>query len=243
MSKDKNLVVGIPLYNNCTLMDFAGATQVFSAPFGFETIWLASGPVITTTENVSVLPNYDFLYHPPIDILFVPGGDSNGVSTQMFDKGYQDFLKTNSKTAQWTGSVCTGAFILAAAGLFNGFVGDDVKGVTTYWSQIPNLALLKDKFHFEVAKGFPRFTFDCKLKRFSGGGISSSVDLALKLVEIIKGKDVAEKTQLFIQYAPDPPVHSGDPSQAPGQILSEVTTMEAGFTADMNAAVNKLLKV
>jgi hypothetical protein len=46
-------------------------------PFGFETIWLAPEAMITTTENVSVVPNYDFLYHPPIDILFVPGGDSN----------------------------------------------------------------------------------------------------------------------------------------------------------------------
>jgi cyclohexyl-isocyanide hydratase len=241
MSNGKNLVVGIPLYNNCTLMDFAGATQVFSAPFGFETIWLASGPVITTTENVSVVPNYNFLYHPPIDILFVPGGDSTGVSAQMFDKGYQDFLKTNSKKAIWTGSVCTGAFILAAAGLLNGFDGDDVKGVTTYWSQIPNLALLKDKFHFKVAKGFPRFTFDRKLKRFSGGGISSSVDLALKLVEIIKGKEVAEKTQLFIQYAPDPSTSSGDPGQAPPEIVKELTAFEADFTAAMKQAVQKIL--
>ncbi|MGB8192436.1 MAG: DJ-1/PfpI family protein [Chitinophagaceae bacterium] len=241
MQADKDLIVGIPLYNNCTLMDFAGATQVFSAPLGFKAVWLAAEPTTITTENVSVVRNYDLQYHPPLDIIFVPGGDSTGVSTQMFNNDYLNFLRENSKTALWTGSVCTGAFILAAAGLLNGFEGDEDNGVTTYWSQIPNLSLLQNKCQFKTADGFPRYTFDSKLKRFSGGGISSSVDLALKLVEIIKGKETAQKTQLFIQYAPDPSLQSGDPSQAPPEIVKELTAFEADFTAAMNQSVQKLL--
>jgi cyclohexyl-isocyanide hydratase len=241
MPSDQNLVVGILLYNNCTLMDFAGATQVFSGPFGFETVWVAAEPTITTTENVTVVPKYNFSNHPPLDILFVPGGDADGVTAKMFDETFIGFLTKNAKTAKWAGSVCTGAFILAAAGLFDGFEGDDEKGVTTYWSQIGNLSLLKDKYRFKIADGFPRFTCDSNLRRFSGGGISSSVDLALNLVEIIKGKEIAEKTQLFIQYAPNPPVHSGDPTQASPEIVREMTAFEGDFTKQMDAAVEKLL--
>lgn len=243
MNNEKNLVVGIPLYNNCTLMDFAGATQVFSAPFGFETVWISDEPTIITTENVKVVPNYTFSNYPDLDLVFVPGGDSTGLTNQMFNKEYLDFLIANStKKEMWIGSVCTGVFIMAAAGLLNGFEGDEEKGITTYWSQIPNLALLKDKFDFEIADGFPRFTYDSKLKRFTGGGISSSVDLALKLVEVILGKEAAEKTQLFIQYAPNPSLKSGDPGEAPPEIVKELTAFEADFTANMYAAVEKLLQ-
>jgi cyclohexyl-isocyanide hydratase len=160
----------------------------------------------------------------------------------MFDKGYQDFFKKELKESHMDRFRLYGGFYRrAAAGLFNGFDGDDVKGVSTYWSQIPNLALLQDKFHFKVAKGFPRYTFRFQLKRFSGGGISSSVDLALKLVEVIKGKEVAEKNTVFIQYAPHPPTRSGDPDQAPETIVRELTAFEAEFTAAMKEAVERLL--
>lgn len=236
--------VGIPLYNNCTLMDFAGATQVFNTPVsGFKAIWIAEtlNPVMTT-ENVRVVPDYTFSDCPPLDMIFVPGGGSEGVTTQMFNNSYQDFLKKHAKKKLWMGSICTGAFIVSAAGLFNGFVGDEVKGVSTYWSQLPNLALLQEKFNFKVVTYYPRFTYDTTTKRFSGGGISSSVDLALKLVEVIKGKEAAEKTQLFIQYAPNPSVQSGDPTVAPTGILSAISTLQADFTTAMNAAVKKLLK-
>lgn len=111
MNNDKVIRVGIPLYENCTLMDFAGATQVFSAPFGFEVIWLSNKEKIKTSENVCVVPNYNFENHPPIDILFVPGGGLKGVPLTMRNKTYLEFIKKVSGTAIWRGSVCTGAFL------------------------------------------------------------------------------------------------------------------------------------
>lgn len=244
--KSSIINVGIPLYNNCTLMDFAGATQVFNSPVsGFKAVWMAESLApVKTTENVSVVPDFTFSDPkcPALDMIFVPGGDSDGVSEQMFNKSFQDFLIRHKDKNLWMGSICTGAFICTAAGLFNGFTGDEVEGVSTYWSQLPNLALLQKKYNFKVSAFYPRFTYDSKTKRFSGGGISSSVDLALKLVEVLKGKEAAEKTQLFIQYAPNPPVQSGDPTEAPTQLLSEITNLQADFTVAMNAAVQKLLK-
>lgn len=233
------LVVGFAIYDGVTLMDFVGATDVFSVAFGnFTPIWLAEDKrPIKTSEGTFVYPNYSFTEeHPTIDILYVPGGHADGViNNAMFNPAFQTFLKTTAAGAQWTGSVCVGAFILAAAGLLNNCT------VTTYWSQLDNLRLLDKYCNIKVPEGYPRGIIDENQKRFTGGGISSSVDLALMLVEKIKGKRIAEASQLFIQYSPAPPVHAGDPSEAPPAILKQVIISEAGFTKQYYDAVQRLL--
>jgi transcriptional regulator GlxA family with amidase domain len=78
-------------------------------------------------------------------------------------------------------------------------------------------------------------------KRFSGGGISSSIDLALRLVEVIAGPQAAQTAQLRNQYAPQPPVHAGDPTEASPELVIQVTQGQAGFTAGLTAAVQKVL--
>ncbi len=235
MEGTESIIVGIPLYHNCTLMDFAGATQVFAAPFGFKPIWIANDAVIVTTEGVPVTPNYTFEDCPTIDILFIPGGNSDGVGATMENNEYLDFIRKVSKTTLWKGSVCTGAFILAASGVLNNCLA------TTYWSQIPTLELLASKFNLTIHEGYPRFLLDEKQKIFTGGGISSSLDLALELVLRIKGKEIAELTQLFIQYQPNPPVNSGDPAHAPIEITAILRKQQEAFTKAMVAEVNKLL--
>ncbi len=234
MKQSAVLTVGILLYPNCTLMDFAGATQVFAAPFGFKPIWIAQEHSVMTSDGVAVVPNYDFRNTPKIDILFVPGGNADGVSAMMEDQDCLDFIRKTAATATWTGSVCTGAFILAAAGILKNCLA------TTYWSQIPVLGLLAQKYNLTIPDGFPRFLIDEKNRLFTGGGISSSLDLALQLVLEIKGKEAAEMTQLFIQYQPAPPINSGDPAHAPKEITAALTESGKGFTETMIAAVEKL---
>jgi cyclohexyl-isocyanide hydratase len=233
------MVVGFPLYDGVTLMDFVGATDVFSVAYGnFTPIWLAEEKrPIKTSAGTFVYPNYSFTdAHPPIDILYVPGGHADGViNNAMFNTAYQNFIKTIAARTQWTGSVCVGAFILAAAGLLNNCI------VTTYWSQLNNLRLLENYCNIQIPEGYPRGVIDDQQKRFTGGGISSSVDLALMLVEKIKGKWMAEASQLYIQYSPDPPVHSGDPAQAPPSLLKDVLISQAGNTALYYGAVQRLL--
>src|SRR5262249_50714613 len=108
--------VVFPLYEGSTLLDFAGATQIFSFA-GFQTVWAAPkiAPV-TTTEGVQVLPGCTFAnaVKQPIDVLFVPGGGEK-VAAVMLDKKqtYINFLKAAAPGAQYAGSVCTGAFLLA----------------------------------------------------------------------------------------------------------------------------------
>jgi cyclohexyl-isocyanide hydratase len=227
------ITVGFPLYPGCTLLDFAGATQVFAYTPGFQAVWIAANnDPIPTTEGVSVMPNATFDDHPPLSIVFVPGGGSEGVSAAMLDPVFQTWLKGAAAQADWLGSVCTGAFIVSAAGLFDGC------SATTYWSARPVLELFPD---VNVVPGYPRWHLDEEKKRFSGGGISSSIDLALKLVESIAGRQSAQTSQLFVQYAPSPPVHAGDPTEASPELVIAVTQSQASFTAGLIAATKQVL--
>src|ERR1700687_752318 len=133
MSPKGSWIVGVPIYSACTLLDFAGATQIFSpwVAAGFESVWLApSRDPVRTTEGVQVLPSRCFDDPGVIDVLFVPGGGKD-VGKVMQDPVYVDFVRRAGQAAHFAGAVCTGAFILAAAGLL-----DDCEA-TTYWSQPP----------------------------------------------------------------------------------------------------------
>ena len=241
-NKIKTMVVGFPLYDGVTLMDFCGASEVFTFPReavpAFIPILLAAEKQpVKTSEGLYIYPNYSFNEpYPPIDILFVPGGNIAGVTTAMFDETFISFIKKNAATASWTGSVCVGAFILAAAGILKDC------SATTYWSQVANLALLKKKLNLKIPKNNPRGVLDKKRKIFTGGGISASIDLALMLLENIKGKAYAQSSQLNIQYAPKPPVHAGDPEQASKKLVQKTLKEQDPITAAYYALVQKILQ-
>lgn len=234
MPSTRTLTVGFVLYPGCTLLDFAGATQIFAYTPGFQVVWIGQdlNTPIPTTESVTVNASATYADHPPLDIVFVPGGGSDGVGAAMQDQDLMTWLKTVAPNAQWVGSVCTGAFVLAAAGLFDGC------SVTTYWSARSVLAMFPT---LEVVPGYPRWHIDDDNKRFSGGGISSSIDLALELVQTIAGTETANTSQLFVQYAPAPPVHAGDPTEASPELVISVTQSQAAFTAGLVAATKAVL--
>ncbi|HXT20020.1 MAG TPA: DJ-1/PfpI family protein [Thermoanaerobaculia bacterium] len=229
-TSDGTLRVGFPLYNGCTLLDFAGATQVFAFTPGFQAVWLApTRDPIATTESVKVLPGATFGDAGKIDILFVPGGGP-AVAKVMLDPVYVDFIREVGGRARLAGSVCTGAFLLAAAGLL-----DDVEA-TTYWCQRENLALFP---RVRVAAGFPRWVLHGN--RFTGGGVSSSIDLALELVNQLSGPTQSMSSQLAVQYAPSPPYESGDPAQAPPEVTATLDEQNQGFIASIRKATLEVI--
>jgi len=238
-TENKNQIVGFPIYDGVNMLDFAGASEVFAdTANSFTPIWLAAEKrEIRTSSGNYVYPNYCFTDDfPPINILFIPGGRGlDLINNAMFDKTYLGFIRENGAKADWCGSVCVGSFILASAGLLKNC------SVTTHWSQINNLVLLKDKFNINVPSGYPRGIIDTAQKIFSGGGVSSSVDLALMLIETISGKKDAEQAQLFIQYAPDPIVHAGDPLEASPDVMNTVSEQLAPLTKIFFDAAQKLL--
>ena len=107
---------------------------------------------------------------------------------------FLDFIQQQSIKAEYTTSVCEGALLLAAAGLLDGYEA------TTHWAFIE---CLKAFPKIKVQDGFPRYVVDRNL--VTGGGISSGLDEALKIISLVAGVDVAQEVQLTAQYYPCPP--------------------------------------
>jgi cyclohexyl-isocyanide hydratase len=200
------MIIGIPIYEKVDLLDVAGAVEIFSsmkanAPqLGIEIVLTAENAgEVCTRAGVSIIAQKCFDDVPVVDLLWVPGGDPSALKVLMHDprRTYLDFLIARSANATWVTSVCEGALLLAQAGLLDGYLA------TTHWAFIP---CLKQYSAIEVAEGYPRFVVD--RNRVTGGGVSSALDEALKLVELIAGYAVAQSVQQFTQYYPCPPVAS-----------------------------------
>jgi transcriptional regulator GlxA family with amidase domain len=204
------MIIGIPIYEKVDLLDVAGPYEIFGwinrftpAP-KIEVYLIAAKPgFIKTRDGLVMKPHKVFREVPKLDVLWTPGGDPSALNELMNDpaRTYLNFLVTRSRKARWVTSVCEGALLLAAAGLLDGYK------VTTHWAFVP---CLKKFPAVKVVKGHPRFVID--RNRITGGGISSGLDEALKLVELLTSQKVAQQVQQITQYYPRPPVKSKIPA-------------------------------
>jgi len=144
-------------------------------------------------------PHKKFRDFSTLDVLWVSGEDPAALKALMNDPGrtYLNFLRTVSDKARFVTSVCEGALLLAKAGLLDGYEA------TTHWAFIP---CLKKYPKVKIVEGCPRFVVD--RNRVTGGGISSGLDEAFKLVELLSSYQVAQEVQRVTQYYPCPPVAS-----------------------------------
>jgi transcriptional regulator GlxA family with amidase domain len=196
------MIIGMPVYEGVELLDVAGPYEMFR--------WADIEVELVAKTPGLVRFNRGFRFEVPTsfadagrwDVLFVPGGDPSVLPELMRDpqRTYLDFLIRQSEQAKFVCSVCEGALLLAAAGLLDGFEA------TTHWLFIP---CLKRFPNVTVVPGFPRFHLD--RNRLTGGGVSSGLDEALKLIELLRGTEAAQAAQLATQYFPRPPVTSEIP--------------------------------
>jgi cyclohexyl-isocyanide hydratase len=203
------MLIGIPIYHKVDLLDVTAAVEIFVAmkPYAKQLdvdvcLIAENDEPVLTRAGVKLVPQKCFDEVPSIDLLWVPGGAPSALNFLMHDpkRTYLDFLITRAAKAQWVTSVCEGALLLAQAGLLDGYLA------TTHWAFLPCLRKFKA---VTVAEGYPRFVVD--RNRVTGGGISSALDEALALVELLAGVDVARQVQQFTQYYPCPPVASKIP--------------------------------
>lgn len=241
-----DFTVAIVLYRNCDLLDVAGPNEVFTF-FDASTIGRTCNLVsVAKTKDplsgigaLKVTPLCDFGDCPPVDLLFVPGGGSEGLEDMLADEELRAFLQGKAAEARYVASVCTGGLLLAAAGLLDGYQA------TTHWAVIDCLKLFET---VKVADGYPRYLLD--RNRFTGGGISSSIDLSLFMVETIvgemsgdpeAGRFASEQIQLQIQYHPQPPNPGGDPDSVDPALLDATREKMQGFHDGVCNAVKKQL--
>jgi cyclohexyl-isocyanide hydratase len=204
-SEPDALKVGIPLYPGFDSLDVLGPFQTFTFAGMDRYLVAANQSLVTSFEGVSIQPRVTFDDCPQLDVLFVPGASD---PVQVLLKGQPgsnpllDFLIKQAARAKLVCSVCSGALLLAGAGLLNGYT------VTTHWAYKDVLRL----FPCHVVDDYRRYVQSGN--RITGGGISSGLDEALYIVSLLYGVGLARQGQLAMQYHPQPAFHCGDPSDA-----------------------------
>jgi len=192
--------IGIFVFDDVELLDFAGPYEVFTCasrvsarsnsgkapPFRVVTIAQAR-TAVRARAGVQLLPDADFASHPPLDVLLVPGGVVNAEQTK---PEVIAWIARNAAHCGLTASVCTGAFLLAQAGLLDG------KQATTHWEDLDDL-----RSQFPQLQVLPaqRWVRDGNI--VTSGGISAGMDMSLHLVEALTSRDLALATARQMEYA------------------------------------------
>ena len=193
--------VGILIFDNVEVLDFAGPFEVFSrtrlvpgpesrrsddsAPFHVFTVARTTDPV-TATGGLVVVPQHGFADAPRIDLLVVPGGF--GTRPLLEDEETLDWIRRTAATAQQVTSVCTGSLLLGKAGLLEGV------RATTHWAA---LDLLESLGTGAAVQRDLRVVDDGII---TSAGVASGIDMSFYVVERLCGRDVADETARYIEY-------------------------------------------
>jgi transcriptional regulator GlxA family with amidase domain len=192
--------IAIGLYERFTSLDAMGPFQVLSSLPGAQVEFVAEkpGPVLDESGFLRVTAHASFADRPDPDILLVPGGTITG--TLVPDHPIVGWIARAHRTTTWTTSVCTGALLLAGAGVLRGVEA------TTHWAAMDELARLGAVPVRErvVRRG----------KILTAAGVSAGIDMALTLAAAIEGPEFAQALQLMIEYDPAPPFDAGSPEKA-----------------------------
>lgn len=197
----EKLNVGILIFDGVEVLDFAGPFEVFSrtrlisgaesrrseesAPFRIFLVARRS-EAVRATADFRVLPHFSFSDAPGIDILVVPGG--YGTRSLLNDQEMLSWIRSAAENAKHTTSVCTGALLLAQAGLLRN------RKATTHWAAYDLLESLHAGV--TVVRG-QRVVIDTV---FTSAGVSAGMDMAFAVVERLFGREVAEETAHYIEY-------------------------------------------
>ena len=193
--------VGFVIFPELTQLDFTGPQQVLARlPQSAMHIIAKSASPVPSDSGLSLVPTHTFENCPRLDLICVPGG-STGVVRAMGDRETIEFIRRKSTPAKYVTSVCTGAFILGAAGLLKG------RRATTHWA-FTELLPLVGATHEKA-----RIVKDGNV--ITAGGVTSGIDFGLSMVAEIAGETMAQAIQLGLEYNPDPPFDAGHPDCAP----------------------------
>lgn len=186
--------VGIYIYPDAEVLDFSGPFEVFSAATrvaddgaSFDLFLVAEhAETVTARGGYRVAPAFSFDDHPPIGLLIVVGGVHDA---EMEKPAVLRWIAEQAGPARCIASVCTGAFLLAAAGVLT------TQTVTTHWEDIPALRAAFPRL--DVVDDV-RWVDDGEI--VTSGGISAGIDMSLHLVSRFGNPGLAEKTARQMEF-------------------------------------------
>ena len=190
--------VGILLFNEVEVLDFAGPFEVFSLAENdssdkhFDVITIAEQQApISARNGLTVIPDYSFDNHPTIDVLVIPGG-YGAEKVEINNPIVIDWIISQAKITELTLSVCTGALLLAKAGLLAG------KSATTHWMDLDNLASYPN---IEVIAS-TRFVdaSDETTKLVTSAGISAGIHASLYCVKKLLDSQTMQTTARRMEF-------------------------------------------
>jgi transcriptional regulator GlxA family with amidase domain len=199
--------IAIVLYPGVTALDAIGPYEVLRMIPNSEIRFVShnAGSIMTDSEVLILGATHSYETTPSPDIILVPGSAAN-TGLAMADKALIRWLRHADQTSQWTTSVCSGALVLAAAGILDGHPA------TTHWAAQDMLASFG-----ATAQRDQRIVRSGKI--ITAAGVSAGIDLGLWLVGEICGRERAEVVQVLIEYDPQPPFTAGHPSKASKQVF------------------------
>jgi transcriptional regulator GlxA family with amidase domain len=205
--------IAIFVYDHLTALDAVGPYEVLSRLPGAETIVVGEqrGPVRCDTRSLAVVADaaLDEVTQP--DVLIVPGWSGAKQTNLLYPGPVQDWLRAVDQHTTWTTSACTGAIVLASAGLLTG------RQATTHWLALDWLAELG------AIPTDRRVVQDGKY--VTAAGVSAGIDMALTLAAEIADEQTAKAIQLLIEYDPQPPFDAGSVGRAPAEIVTSIRAL------------------
>lgn len=193
--------VAIALYDRFTALDVIGPYQMLSMTPDVEVTFVAerAGGVTDDVGSLTLPATASFDEVTAPDVVVVPGGPG---TAHVLEGALPEWVARVHPTTTWTTSVCSGSLVLGAAGLLDG---------------------LPSACHYRYLEVLPMFGAEPRTDRVvelpeqrivTAGGVSSGIDMALRLVELLRDRTVAEAVQLWTEYDPQPPFDSGSYAKA-----------------------------
>jgi len=191
--------VAVYIFDQVEVLDFAGPFEVFSTasrvysrlhpegeqPFDVYTIAAQMG-IVTARGGLLVEPKFQISDHPAIDVLVIPGGV---IKEELKREAVIRWIQSISKSSVVTASVCTGAFLLAKAGLLSG------KSAITHWEDVDAFETMFPDIQLDSAA---RWVDEGRV--VTSAGISAGIDMSLHVVSRLEGIELARLTARQMEY-------------------------------------------
>ncbi|MEE9415769.1 MAG: DJ-1/PfpI family protein, partial [Acidimicrobiales bacterium] len=199
------------LFDRLTALDAVGPYEVLQRLPGATVTFVAERRGEFRTENgfLGLTADATFGDVPKPDVIVVPGG----IGTRSIIESHPilEWLRATHESTRFTTSVCTGSIVLGAAGLLHGLTA------TTHWSAYADLENTG-----AVVAGDQRVVEHLDRRIITAAGVSSGMDMALRLSELLVDDVAAKAMQLMIEYDPQPPFDAGSVAKAGDQVMERV---------------------